>query len=347
MVRTRENGIGASTRKRPTASEKRQRTQESDVELVVQDEDNIDELLEELLGPFPGGPVDASILKNFSTHVALNIWNGEERAPLKLVNHGQKLEKWVLNDNCLLIRAIVVQSGLASLLDSTYTVASSTIVSAFCERWQPETNTFHLPLDDLQAHEVCWEPYKADRDSHPLFEIAFFSGCIKCGSITEPYHAERILWQFGFIQSIPPEPLAPSKAIRGKTAKNYRVAYDQLDQIWNRRHMYVLLQESRGTPCTFPGECVPNYLSWYVQVSHPIIQNPARRCTSHSVSSSEMRIQRAVDVIKRAISIGSPNDVDVWRKAVFDVLRILTSEANASSSTGDENQAHEEKPKLT
>ena len=49
------------------------------------------------------------------------------------------------------------------------------------------------------------------RAKHPFPDIAWYSGCIKCGLVVEPYHSERILRQFGYIQTIPPRPFTPPR----------------------------------------------------------------------------------------------------------------------------------------
>ena len=59
------------------------------------------------------------------------------------------LQIWPLDDDRQHIRAIIVESGLAPLIDYTYCFANSTILSTFYERWQPETNTFHLPFEKM------------------------------------------------------------------------------------------------------------------------------------------------------------------------------------------------------
>ena len=51
-------------------------------------------------------------------------------------------------------------------------------------------------LDRLQISDVCWEPYVDHRAEHPFPNIAWYSGCIKCGLVVEPYHPERVLYQF-------------------------------------------------------------------------------------------------------------------------------------------------------
>ncbi|XP_052178680.1 protein MAIN-LIKE 1-like [Diospyros lotus] len=272
---------------------------------------------------FLGGPEDPSILKSFKNHVAVSIWAGEERGVLKCNSHGQRIPDWPLV-NQQRIYDIVVRFQLAPLIEATYRFVNPTVVSAFSERWQPETNIFHLPfgemtltLDDIatilkipvsgspvsvphltgneaqnllcrllgvsvvepagqiaeargpqlgitsrrdikgicgyltlleawiyehfpltrskhnlsytdelpRAHRwlpVIWTPYRRHRAQHPLHEIAFFSRCLKCGGVIEPYHPERVLRQFGHKQNIPPPPLSPIEAKRGRATATYK-----------------------------------------------------------------------------------------------------------------------------
>ena len=39
--------------------------------------------------------------------------------------------------------------GLAPLTSCSHRVASRPMLSAFCERWYPETTTFHLPFGEM------------------------------------------------------------------------------------------------------------------------------------------------------------------------------------------------------
>ncbi|CAL5379579.1 unnamed protein product [Camellia sinensis] len=86
---------------------------------------------EEFTTSFPGGLVDPSILTNFSCHVATKIWNNEERDLLRCLNHGSKVANWFLTSEGLLIQ--IFEQG--------------TVV----ERWQPETNSFHMPFGDMSV----------------------------------------------------------------------------------------------------------------------------------------------------------------------------------------------------
>ena len=127
--------------------------------------------------------------------------------------------------------------------------------------------------------QVVWDPYWEHRADHPFNEVAFYTGCLKCMDIVEPYHPDQVLRQFGRVQRIPPTPLAPQRATRGATANQYRIAYNYLDQIWERRHNHLLSLMERGQPAAHPWDCAPNYMEWFLRVSHPIIQNLVHRST--------------------------------------------------------------------
>ncbi|KAL7182369.1 hypothetical protein ACSBR1_041138 [Camellia fascicularis] len=73
-------------------------------------------------------------------------------------------------------------------------------------------------LDRLAFDEVTWDPYRDCRQHYPCHEITFYSGCLKCLDVVEPYHPERVFRQFGRVQTIPPAPLNSVRAIRGVTA---------------------------------------------------------------------------------------------------------------------------------
>ncbi|MCH98345.1 serine/threonine-protein phosphatase 7 long form-like protein, partial [Trifolium medium] len=99
--------------------------------------------------PFPGGPYDMSVLTSFEDHIATRIWRREERKPLKVVAHGNKLKKFIPTQLPQPILQAVNTAGLASLLRCSFKIIDSSLVSAFAERWHQETNTFHLPIGEM------------------------------------------------------------------------------------------------------------------------------------------------------------------------------------------------------
>ena len=108
---TRGGGISSAPRRRPTRSERRRRVQLKEVEPTL-DRD----------------PVEPA---------------------LKLVNHGAKLQLWELDAERSRISETVHRSGLAPLTSCSHRVTSRPMLSAFCERWHPETTTFHLPFGEM------------------------------------------------------------------------------------------------------------------------------------------------------------------------------------------------------
>ncbi|XP_052193832.1 uncharacterized protein LOC127802168 [Diospyros lotus] len=140
----------SSSRERPTALTRRIRRIESSSELTILEEEPVADYVtsveehpnpnqgevtdqpsssqhdDDISKPLFGGPSDRSILKSFKNHVAFVIWAGEPR-----------------------VRDIVMGSSLSPLLECTYRNINHAIVSAFTERWQPETNTFHLPFGEI------------------------------------------------------------------------------------------------------------------------------------------------------------------------------------------------------
>ena len=76
----------------------------------------------------------------------------QERGILKCLNHGFKVGEWsfYLEDNeQSKFHGLIMDSGLISLVSCSYKFVNKVIVSAFVERWQPETNTFHLPFGEM------------------------------------------------------------------------------------------------------------------------------------------------------------------------------------------------------
>ncbi|KAH6818021.1 hypothetical protein C2S51_001624 [Perilla frutescens var. frutescens] len=109
-------------------------------------EEDDDEILR---APFPGGPTYTSVLRSFKTHVAAAIWRDEEREVLKCHSLTAKLLKWPFADESRTWKSLVKRSGLLRLRHLAYRAPNRNLISTFVERWQPETNSFHLPFGEM------------------------------------------------------------------------------------------------------------------------------------------------------------------------------------------------------
>lgn len=49
----------------------------------------------------------------------------------------------------MVFSGLVARSGLAPLITVSYQFVKRIVASAFVERWQPETNTFHMPYGEM------------------------------------------------------------------------------------------------------------------------------------------------------------------------------------------------------
>ncbi|CAJ2659463.1 unnamed protein product [Trifolium pratense] len=61
-------------------------------------------------------------------------------------------------------------------------------------------------MDRLLPHDITWTPYKDHRDICTFEDITLYSGWIRCGLIKVRYLPEWVLWQFGYVQTIPRHP---------------------------------------------------------------------------------------------------------------------------------------------
>ncbi|KAL7160974.1 hypothetical protein ACSBR2_041591 [Camellia fascicularis] len=141
-------------------------------------------------------------------------------------------------------------------------------------RWEASSTISHLQvlreeLDRLAFDEVTWDSYRDCRQHHLCHEITFYTGCLKCLDVVEPYHSETVLRQFSKVKTIPPVPFDLVHAVRGVTASRYRVMYQYLDQIWESWDNHVLSSRRRSTLVKHPADYRIDHA---LQIAHPIIE---------------------------------------------------------------------------
>lgn len=128
-----------------SSTSKRSRSGEADTTWVVTEEQ-------------PGGPVDGSVIPSFLGHVASYFWKGKMRGLLKCQNRYsvcQRLRDWraVMSPE---VKAQIEGTGLSHLTDTMFRHIDFPLISAFVERWQPDTNSFHLKFGEMtiMLHDV-------------------------------------------------------------------------------------------------------------------------------------------------------------------------------------------------
>ncbi|CAL1355565.1 unnamed protein product [Linum trigynum] len=112
-------------------------------------------------GPCAGGPSDPSLLRIFLGHVVHRLYTGEaDREVITCYDRISTL-RHILDGNVIAddnARTTVETSGLAHLVDITFqSELDRALISASVERWQPDTNTFHMPFEDMTIllHDVA------------------------------------------------------------------------------------------------------------------------------------------------------------------------------------------------
>ncbi|KAF6145599.1 hypothetical protein GIB67_037632, partial [Kingdonia uniflora] len=100
------------------------------------------------------GPSNKTLLRSFTFHRARLIALGQENLPICVYHHQST---WNLTKEPQVIQDFVKLKGLDRIGTISYNYYNSALISAFVERWQPETNSFYfkwgemtLTLDDVE-----------------------------------------------------------------------------------------------------------------------------------------------------------------------------------------------------
>ncbi|GAU10087.1 hypothetical protein TSUD_419910, partial [Trifolium subterraneum] len=96
---------------------------------------------------WPGGLLDTSILTRYSDHERIE----GPKPELRIASLGTKLTGWVPGpgEHHPNIQGWLDDSGLKWLERTSLSKVDPQLLSAFTERWHPETSSFHLPFGEM------------------------------------------------------------------------------------------------------------------------------------------------------------------------------------------------------
>ncbi|XP_040861360.1 protein MAINTENANCE OF MERISTEMS-like [Glycine max] len=116
--------------------------------------------------------------------------------------------------------------------------------------------SYRARCDTLTVTNVCWLPYSEHRGVREFKLISSFQGQLRWGPMVVTVQPERVLRQFGYIQSIPSSPVSAS------------LSYDDIDDRWMHSADHVL---AVGELCVVPGQVSTDYMERFFQISHPFM----------------------------------------------------------------------------
>ncbi|KAL5184391.1 Protein MAIN-LIKE 1 [Glycine soja] len=115
---------------------------------------------------------------------------------------------------------------------------------------------YRTRCDGLTVTDVSWLPYTEHRGVRTFQEISSFQGQLRWGPMIVIVRPERVVCQFGYIQSIPPPPVSA------------RLSHDQIDDRWMEFADHLL---PAGQLCLVPGQVSADYMEWFFRISHPFM----------------------------------------------------------------------------
>lgn len=147
------------------------------------------------------------------------------------------------------------------------------------------------------------------RELHPFPAVSLYHGCLVACNVVEPYHPDRVLRQFGYVQTIPCTPIAADVHVRWeKKSLSTLLPLVPYFIVWDS---HVLSADRLGNIAQLPWECAPDYMQWYTAHSHPLVQNPERRSPQFTVTSPA-RVPDAWEMITSVRNLVQP-PVQRWR----------------------------------
>ncbi|XP_028232494.1 uncharacterized protein LOC114412693 [Glycine soja] len=115
---------------------------------------------------------------------------------------------------------------------------------------------YRARLDALTITNFSWLPYNEHRAVRGFELISCYQGRLRWGHVVVYVIPERVVQQFGYIQTIPPPPVTGS------------LLYEDIDDRWMHFGNHLA---PAGEICVVPGQVSADYMERFFQISHPFI----------------------------------------------------------------------------
>ena len=150
-------------------------------------------------------------------------------------------------------------------------------------------------LDRLDLSGVVMAPYGDHCEARPFERVSLYSGWLRYGDRMVRYLPERVLRQFGRVQTIPRHPVESAPLVTNLAEISLRFQY-ALD--------HALTLEQLGQRAVHGVEAVDGYIEWFYLHSHPrmLLPDISYRCRGNRSLRSLMRL-----LLMRMESMGTYN----------------------------------------
>ena len=118
------------------------------------------------------------------------------------------------------------------------------------------TSAYRERLDRLRIPDVCWIPYGEHRSVRDFHVRSCYFSLLRWGPVAIYYRPERVVWQFGYTQTIPTPPV------------DSWLSYDDINDRWMHYSDHIV---PTGEVCAVPGQCASDYMDWFFCISHPFM----------------------------------------------------------------------------
>ena len=175
------------------------------------------------------------------------------------------------------------------------------------------TSTYKQRLDGLRTPDVYWMPYGEHRVVWEFDLISCFSGHLRWGPVVVRHRPERVMRQFGYVQSILAE------------AIDSWVSCEEIDDRWMHYSDHLVVA---GQICVMPGQCASNYMDWFFLISHPFMtaaqpsDPPRHPPVTQDASFVEPHVPQVLVAPTTALA-HAPSDVEQPKHVVVNITILL------------------------